>query len=303
MLNRITRSRRVPAVAGVVLVVAVIGGGTATAANLVTGKDVKDNSLRSRDVHNGSLKVKDLTARAVRTLQKGGMAGATGPAGPQGAKGSTGATGPQGPKGDDGLLTVTAAGNGFVVSNPSVTFSSAGVRFGPYTNNSAGDLTSGGTLRYTGLAGKHLRDIAELTYSASYIHTGGADNGDAPYLRVFIDDPSTPAAVDHDVVFSPSTQPGACYGPSGGASSTQCSTSGRMIKYDVHEGTVRYDDDPGANGPDVTWDALVNAHGDDVISTINISTGNSLPGTESAVVNSLRYEVAGLSPKLVTFSK
>jgi len=93
MLNRITRSRRVPAIAGAVLVIAVIGGGTATAANLITGKDVQDNSLRSRDIHNGSLKVKDLTSRAVKTLQKGGATGATGATGAKGEKGDKGANG------------------------------------------------------------------------------------------------------------------------------------------------------------------------------------------------------------------
>ena len=98
MLNRITRSRRVPAIAGAVLVVAVIGGGTATAANLVTSSEVKDDSLRSRDVHNGSLRVKDLTDRAVTTLQSGGGTGATGTTGAAGAKGD------KGDKGANGLL-------------------------------------------------------------------------------------------------------------------------------------------------------------------------------------------------------
>ena len=98
MLNRITRSRRVPAIAGAVLVVAVIGGGTATAANLVTSSEVKDDSLRSRDVHDGSLRVKDLTDRAVTTLQSGGGTGATGTTGAAGAKGD------KGDKGANGLL-------------------------------------------------------------------------------------------------------------------------------------------------------------------------------------------------------
>ena len=90
--------------------------------------------------------------------------------------------------------------------------------------------------------------------------------------------------------------------PVGGGSSAQCDTSGRLIKYDVHEGTVRYDDDAG-NAPDMTWDEVLNAHGDDVIESIRVSVGFSLGGPMSAQVNSLRYELAGLSPKLVTFSK
>ena len=305
MLKRITMGRRIPAVAGAVIVVAIIGGGTATAANLITSENVKNGSLRSIDVKNGTLKVKDLTPKAVKTLQKHGTAGAgaTGSVGATGATGARGPQGPQGPKGDDGVLTVTAPGNGFSASNPSVVFTTSGVRFGPYTNNSAANETSGGTLRYNGLAGLHVRDIAEMTYSASYTHNGAADNGDAPYLRIFIDDPATADPIDHDIVFSPSSQPGACaaFGPKA-ADPVQCHTSGRLIKYDVHEGTVRYDDDPGT-AADSTWDEIVNAHGDDIISTINVSTGNSQPGTQLGLLNSLRYEVAGHAPKLVTFSK
>jgi hypothetical protein len=48
------------------------------------------------DVEDGSLRVKDLTDRAVTTLQSGGATGATG------ANGATGATGALGPKGDKG---------------------------------------------------------------------------------------------------------------------------------------------------------------------------------------------------------
>jgi hypothetical protein len=100
MLNRIIRRRHLPALAGTVLVVAVIGAGTATAASLVTSKDVKDSSLRSVDIKDGSLRVKDLTHEAVATLQKGGATGATGA---KGATGAAGAQGPQGPAAKTGL--------------------------------------------------------------------------------------------------------------------------------------------------------------------------------------------------------
>jgi hypothetical protein len=102
MLNRITRSRRVPAIAGAVLVIAVIGGGSATAASLVTSKGVQDDSLRSVDVKDGSLRVKDLTSRAVHTLQQGSAG--TGASGSTGATGATGAQGPKGDTGANGLL-------------------------------------------------------------------------------------------------------------------------------------------------------------------------------------------------------
>ena len=66
MLKRITLGRRIPAVAGAVIVVAIIGGGTATAANLITGKDIKNGSVGTADIKNGTLKVKDLTPKAVK---------------------------------------------------------------------------------------------------------------------------------------------------------------------------------------------------------------------------------------------
>jgi hypothetical protein len=115
MLNRITRGRGLVAAAGTVLAVAVIGGGTAAAKDLITGKDVKNGSLRGADVENGSLhsadvadgtlRIKDLTDAAVKTLQKNGTKGDTGPQGPKGdtgAQGPKGSTGAQGPKGDTG---------------------------------------------------------------------------------------------------------------------------------------------------------------------------------------------------------
>jgi hypothetical protein len=81
-------------------------GGTATAAKLITGKDVKNGSLTGQDVKNKSLGMSDLSAKARSSLrgQTGatGAAGLPGAAGAAGAKGETGLTGPTGPKGDAG---------------------------------------------------------------------------------------------------------------------------------------------------------------------------------------------------------
>ncbi|WP_022928803.1 collagen-like triple helix repeat-containing protein [Patulibacter americanus] len=80
--------------------------GTATAAtmisgkeiknNTVTGADVKSSSLTGSDIKNRSLSASDLSASALATLKSSGAAGPAGPAGPQGAQG------PQGAKGDTG---------------------------------------------------------------------------------------------------------------------------------------------------------------------------------------------------------
>jgi len=89
-------------VAGLSLVL--VTGGTAGAAKLLTGKDIKDNSITSADVRDRSLTPADFN---------GSVAGPAGPAGPQGApglpgapgpKGETGAIGPVGPTGPAGPI-------------------------------------------------------------------------------------------------------------------------------------------------------------------------------------------------------
>lgn len=66
--------------------------GTATAAKLITGKQIRD----------GSIGTKDLAKSVQAKLRKAGTAGATGPAGP---------AGPQGPRGETGPATGAAGGD------------------------------------------------------------------------------------------------------------------------------------------------------------------------------------------------
>ncbi len=105
-----------PSPAMVVAVIALIAGlgGGAYAATLVTGAQIKNNSitgadirnssltgndirnesLSGADVKNGSLQAADLSAAAKASLRAVGVAGASGPAGPQGLAGPPGAVGP-----------------------------------------------------------------------------------------------------------------------------------------------------------------------------------------------------------------
>jgi hypothetical protein len=299
MFGRIKSAKPVVAVSVGVVGLLVIGGGSAAAKALITGKDIK----------NGSIHLVDLGAGTKAKLHGAkGATGATGATGARGATGSQGATGPagaQGPKGNqgdqgnpgrDGIQIVTEAGGNFSVSNPSVKFTDNGVVYGPYTDSG----NEGGTVKDVTLAGLRVRDLASLTYTAKNV--GPAANGAAPYLRIFIDnngDGFDGSADDHDIIFSASTQPGGC--ATSGTATDQCASSGRMIKYIVNEGTVRYDDD-GGNAPDVSWDSIINAHGSDRIDSVRISVGFALPGTTDSVVNSLSYEVAGRVPHTVSFS-
>ena len=105
------RSWKVLLVGGVLL----LGIGSAATAGvhaLITGAQIKDGTIESRDIRNGTLSRIDLAPETVASLRGAvGRRGAVGPAGPQGAagpqgpkgeSGSQGATGPQGPPGPPG---------------------------------------------------------------------------------------------------------------------------------------------------------------------------------------------------------
>lgn len=104
-------------VALLALFVALAGGATAARQVLITGSDVRNNSLTGADVRNNSLTGADIRNNAIRgvdvrngSLQlrdlspaaRNSLRGAVAVAGQQGPQGGPGAPGPRGPKGDTG---------------------------------------------------------------------------------------------------------------------------------------------------------------------------------------------------------
>lgn len=98
---RVLGSSRWTTAVAFVLGLVVATAGTATAARLITGKQIKD----------GSIGTKDLSKAVQAQLKKAGRAGATGPAGPAGPAGAAGAPGAQGPRGETGPATGAAGGD------------------------------------------------------------------------------------------------------------------------------------------------------------------------------------------------
>jgi hypothetical protein len=109
-----------------VAVALLVGTTSATAASLITGKqiqdgsvggrDVRDASLRGRDVKNGTLLRRDLSKRIRALLDRaeaqgvaGPAPGAKGDAGSDGAKGDAGVSGATGAKGDTGAAGAAGA--------------------------------------------------------------------------------------------------------------------------------------------------------------------------------------------------
>jgi hypothetical protein len=105
-MHRILRYRPSSATVIACLALSIALGGTASAAVLITGKQVKDGSVSARDITNRSLTGLDVKDQSLTPLDFNGSLegprGAAGPAGPGGPAGSAGPAGPQGPKGEQG---------------------------------------------------------------------------------------------------------------------------------------------------------------------------------------------------------
>jgi len=96
MLRRGNATTALAFLAGVMLATA----GSAAATRLISGKDIRDGSVSTKDL-----------SKAVRAqLKKAGIPGPAGRAGDPGPKGDTGAPGPKGDQGTPGSIAGTAAG-------------------------------------------------------------------------------------------------------------------------------------------------------------------------------------------------
>jgi hypothetical protein len=102
-MRRIVKSRPSPALVVALVAVLVAFSGSATAALVMTGKNIKDGTITAKDVKNRTLGTDKLSNNAVSALKgQAGPAGQQGPTGQQGPAGPHGPAGPLGPKGDPG---------------------------------------------------------------------------------------------------------------------------------------------------------------------------------------------------------
>jgi hypothetical protein len=104
-----TQGRYATVASTTALVVAL--GGTSYAAIKITGHDIKNGTVSTKDVKNHNLRLKDFSSSA-----KAGLHGATGPAGPQGIQGASGPSNVYSVHNDDG--TALTSSSKTVLSQP-----------------------------------------------------------------------------------------------------------------------------------------------------------------------------------------
>lgn len=298
-------------VSGVLLI---SGGASAGAASLISGSQIKKNSIplnrlskgtqnklkgvsgqsvvpknvRSRDIANGTIRLADLSPEVLEALKAGpqGQTGPIGQTGSPGANGQTGATGATGAKGADAVSKQTAfgqqfdgwGGNGCDPSEPvgDIAIDDDHVKFGQFTNGwSSASI-------YTGVYnGMKLKDVSHVAYDAMYEQDTDVHGG-TPYLRFFLD------GDNHDVIYSPNTQ-------------GRTVKSGEWHRENVTSGVLRYDDDGGSGGAGTygvngaPWSTVKADHGDDVISGVYISAGCSggYSDESTSYVDNLSMTVGG----------
>jgi collagen triple helix repeat protein len=299
VLQRIAKPSPVLAVSVLAVVLAV--SGSAVAASLITGKDVKDGSLTGRDIRNHSLTTSDLSTKTVKGLR--GQRGVAGPAGkdgqsitgpqgpagkdgqsvigPQGPAGPKGETGAQGRPGADAAYHVTSLSDDLDVAAPAwaarnqAAIDDEGAVLGPFAD---GDQFAG--IRSHALDGLRLRDIEQLAYAEKY-EGGGANGGAAPYFLVVTEDADNN---QHHVMFSP-----AANSASGGVAPVE----DVWQRWAVTQGGVTYDDDGG--NPTQSWDELVADHGDEHVTFIQVQAGAAGDGSAGSTshVGAVTLEAVG----------
>jgi hypothetical protein len=225
--RKLVDNRLVTVLAGAT-VVALIGAGAGYSAGTITSADIKDKTIKMKDLRPGTVKK---------------LKGQTGPAGPAGP------VGPAGPSGSgETVVSVLGSTQPWDATNPSVTLTPDGVEFGPYGDAGA----TGGSVCWKGLNGQPVSAVKSISWSVRYRATANGPFA-APYMRLFLNDGTAAPAGDHNIIFSPNTQ-----------SPDPDLDEGEFNEYVMTQGSVRYDDDPG-NGPDSPWATIKAAHATDVV--------------------------------------
>ncbi len=278
--SKLINNRLVTVVAGATIV-ALVGAGAGYSAGQITSKDIKDHSIKIKDLRKGTVKK---------------------------LKGQTGATGPQGPQGPSGPSNVTlvkALGGQWVAragDEAGLKMVGDGLQFGPFAD--PGACASAGAsfsrLDYSGLNGQPLSALKNLALRAQYISETPTSGVGGPTVRVFFEGegPQDGGATlgPNRLTFSGNTQFSQESTPPG---TNYDIGEGSVHEYLVTSGTVRLNDDGGSvPAAEAPWSSFMTANGAKKITNINVLGGCSA-GTNLRIllremqVNGQHYEFGG----------
>jgi hypothetical protein len=197
-----------------VAVALVVGSTTATAATLITGKQIKNGTITAQDIKRGSINASRLSSGLRERLPAVGAAGRPSIPGAPGAKGDSGAHGEKGEKGDKGDPGPKhSSGNWGVINRNTIHSPTVELRSGPFDapvgDGSLNLAVADGTEKAAygnevDFAGKPL----DLDAVGFHVYTTG-ENADAPADNMpsiaFEIDPNVSAVASNysSLVFTP----------------------------------------------------------------------------------------------------
>ena len=176
-IRNMKRPRLATIVAALALFIAI--GGTATAAGLINGKDIKKGTVTAKQIKNKTITKGKLAPAAVKSLK--------GAKGPKGAKGDQGVQGVQGEPGANGVITAdseTELGPENVVANTDKTLANIIVPSGKYVVNADFNYSSAST----NLVNCEIKNGDDLVALSGFNGTVGKSS---VALNAFVKDPAT----------------------------------------------------------------------------------------------------------------
>ena len=256
----------IKAVAVCAVVALAVGATGATAASLITSANIKDGTIKTRDL-SPSLQKKIKQAGKPGANGATGATGAAGATGATGANGATGATGATGANGKDGApgengkdgvrydRIVGSCADDPYAATGEVSIADGVARLGVPTQLAWAQIKSYPT-------NLKVSQIENLSFTANATDVGQT------YMKV--------TTTNHgSILFDPSSQDGG-------------EETGRMVNYRVNgEGsTVRWNDDAG-NSRQLTWQEAMTMSGNQHVKTIAVTAGCALGDAGETVVDDI----------------
>lgn len=245
-IRRVLHTRSATIIACTAALILACGTGAVAAAK-ITSADIRDHTIQTVDLKAGSVTTKVLKANSVggKKIKANNVNSSDVKDGSLKAKDLNAALNASLP------ARVKNLNGAFTATNGTVTMTPDGVNFGPYADGGA----TGGSLVYNGLNGQPLSAVKNLVFYARYVANNDTGGVGVPFLRIFLNDNAD------DAIFSPNTQqpnPDIAQGP--------------FHEWVATSGSWRFNDDAG-NNPDITYAALLAAHGNEPISRIVLTVG------------------------------